>query len=206
MLLKQDSVKVLVCSLELPVPSTLPTHSSSCREPHKILLGGLCWPSTPLQGWPDACKLPLSGWLLYLYWFKLFPLPIHYAGIPPCWGQLCYSFLWLKPKNYLSNSLGTNPLRVNILSQMGPHLIPLPLAKLGAYPSGPNQFIWLIFQRDRNWSGVRKLCVAYLCRKPKECSGNNTYTSNFASLEGKGFKHHWMVQMVPGMSTGAPFK
>lgn len=82
---------------------------------------GLHWPNTPLKAWPGACKLPLSGWLLYLYWFKLFPLPIHYAGIPPCWGQLCYSFLWLKPKNYLSNSLGTNPLRVNILSWTYPH-------------------------------------------------------------------------------------
>lgn len=172
-----------------PTLHSLPTHLL-CTKPHKILLGGLHWPSTPLQDWPGACKLPLSGWLLYLYWFKMFPLPIHYAGIPPCWGQLCYSFLWLKPKNYLSNSLGTNPLRVNILNPMGPLLTPLTLAKSGAFPSGPNQLRLLIFQGDRNWSGVRKWCDACFCREWREHTGNNTCISNSASLEGEVCKHH----------------
>lgn len=121
-----------------PPPAPLP-----CIQPHKITPVCITLASTELQCWPSACKLFLSGWLLYLYWFKLFPLPIHYAGIPPCWGQLCYSFLWLKPKNYLSNSLGTNPLRVNILSQMGAflshcHLLNQehsPLAPFGSYCS-----------------------------------------------------------------------
>lgn len=140
----------LVCHLDYyPPPLTLhslptPPHLL-CIQSHKILLCVLHWPNTQLQCWPGVCKLSLSGWLLYLYWFKLFPLPIHYAGIPPCWGQLCYSFLWLKPKNYLSNSLGTNPSRVNILIQMGPLLIPLPLAKSGTFP---NQFTWWIFLRE----------------------------------------------------------
>lgn len=161
-----------------------------CIKPHKIPLSVLHWPSTPLQAWPGACKLPLSGWLLYLYWFKLFPLPIHYAGIPPCWGQLCYSFLWLKPKNYLFNSLGTNPLRVNILSQTGPLRIPPPLAESRAFLSGPNQLILFIFQGERNWRGVRKWCNVYLCRKSKECTENNTCAIISASLGGRGFKHH----------------
>ena len=116
------------CGLSLPFGLVTPPppciFSPPIFKPHKILPEGLHWLSTPLQGWPGACKLPLSGWLLYLYWFKLFPLPIHYAGIPPCWGQLCYSFLWLKPKSYLSNSLGTNPLGVNNLSPKGPLLTP----------------------------------------------------------------------------------
>lgn len=189
--LKQGFV-ALACHLEWSTSPTfhfLFTHFPYTKS-HKITLSRLHWPSTPLQGWPGVCKLPLSGWLLYLYWFKLFPLPIHYAGIPPCWGQLCYSFLWLKPKNYLCNSLGTNPLRVNILSHTRPLSIPLLLAKSGAFPFGPNQFTLLIFQEDRNWSRVRKWCDAYLCRKSKECTENNTSASNSVSLEGTHFKHN----------------
>lgn len=167
----------LVCNLDYPTLLTfhslpIPPHLL-CIQPHKILLCVLHWPSTQLQCWPSACKLPLSGWLLYLYWFKLFLLPIHYAGIPPCWGQLCYSFLWLKPKNYLSNSLGTSPLRVNILIQMRPFLIPLPLAKSGTFPSGRPQPVHIVhfFNGHRKWREQESDGMPIYAESPKNVPG-----------------------------------
>lgn len=71
----------LVCSLDPPIPHYSPfspqpflSYQASYKAP-----GASHWPSSLLGGWPGARKLPLSGWLLYLHWFKLFPLPIHYA-------------------------------------------------------------------------------------------------------------------------------
>lgn len=92
-------VVVWVSHLDWLLPPPPPCiFSPPIFKPHKILLDGLHWLSTPLQGWPGACKLPLSGWLLYLYWFKLFPLPIHYAGIPPYWGSCVILFFDWSPR------------------------------------------------------------------------------------------------------------
>jgi hypothetical protein len=147
---------------------------------HKILVSESHWPTTSLQDWPDACKLPLCGWLLYLYWSKLLPLPIHYAEIPPCWGQLCYSFLWLKPKNYLSDSLGTNPSGVNILSQRQPFLSDCHLLNQESSPLAPVSSHRSFFRKIE--IGVQwESGVILLCRKSKECPENNTGTTNSPS-------------------------
>lgn len=144
---------------------------------------GLHWLSTPLQGWPGACKLPsVGGYYIYIG-LNCFHCQSIMLNSPLLRAAVLF-FLWLKPKNYLSNSLGTNLLGVTTWAQRGP-LSLLPLAK-SDLSSSPNQFISLIFQGDRNWSGVRKGCDAYLCREWKQHTGNNSCVCT-CSLEGKRF-------------------